>query len=238
MRGGKLRYVDTTEPESYIPDFGEIDPYSLSLTTLADAYGSDKGTIKHNYTSVYERLIEQYTFGQDKNNVELNILEIGIACGASLRSWATYLPKSKITGIDIRETCKDTCDGVENISTVIGDATSKMILGKLGTNSKYDFIIDDGSHISEHIYQSFNLLWPRVKDGGWYIIEDLSCTYNTPYTEEMNKRLGMNFVNSRSTILKLMDLLCRSIDSKSNLVDKMEYHPQLLAIKKREATNK
>ena len=56
-RGGIKRYLDTVKPEEYTPDFGDIDPKTLSLTALADAYGSDKGKIKHNYTKFYEELI-------------------------------------------------------------------------------------------------------------------------------------------------------------------------------------
>ena len=49
-RGGVRRYLDTVAPEEYVPSFGEVNPKDLSLTGLADLYGSDKGRIKHNYT--------------------------------------------------------------------------------------------------------------------------------------------------------------------------------------------
>jgi len=87
-RGGVKRYLDTVKPEEFIPNFGDIDPKNLSLTALADAYGSDKGTIKHNYTQVYERLIEELLRGQDRLIGLLQIVEFGIACGASIRMWS------------------------------------------------------------------------------------------------------------------------------------------------------
>ena len=40
-----------------------------------------------------------------------------------------------------------------------------------------DLIIDDGSHINELTFSSFNLFWPLLKDGGHYIIEDTNCCY-------------------------------------------------------------
>jgi hypothetical protein len=35
-------------------------------------------------------------------------------------------------------------------------------------SGKIDFIIDDGSHISEHIITSFKTLYPHIKKGGYY----------------------------------------------------------------------
>ena len=57
-RGGVRRYLDTVAPEEYVPNFGEINPQDLSLTGLADLYGSDKGRIKHNYTKHYQQIID------------------------------------------------------------------------------------------------------------------------------------------------------------------------------------
>ena len=56
-RGGVRRYLDTVPPEEYLPDTGEVNLLEMSLTGLADLYGSDKGTIKHRYAEVYEPLI-------------------------------------------------------------------------------------------------------------------------------------------------------------------------------------
>ena len=41
----------------------------------------------------------------------------------------------------------------------------------------FDVIIDDGSHLVDHIIGSFEILWPKVKSKGFYCIEDLGCTY-------------------------------------------------------------
>jgi hypothetical protein len=42
----------------------------------------------------------------------------------------------------------------------------------------FDIIIDDGSHVGEHILTSFKILWSTVKPGGYYIIEDLHSIYS------------------------------------------------------------
>ena len=81
-RGGVRRYLDTVAPEEYVPMFGEVNPQDLSLTGLADLYGSDKGRIKHNYTMHYERIIEDLCRleGVPRADCMFDIAEAGIAC--------------------------------------------------------------------------------------------------------------------------------------------------------------
>ncbi len=40
-----------------------------------------------------------------------------------------------------------------------------------------DIILDDGSHVSDHQKISFETLWPLLKVGGLYVIEDLHTAY-------------------------------------------------------------
>jgi demethylmacrocin O-methyltransferase len=40
-----------------------------------------------------------------------------------------------------------------------------------------ELIIDDGSHINEHIITTFKHLFPRLKEGGYYVIEDTQTSY-------------------------------------------------------------
>ena len=115
-RGGARRYLDTTPPEEHRPQFGEVNLSQLSLTGLADLYGSDKGTIKHNYAVVYERIVHQLLNGRNRLDSEINIGEVGVACGASLRMWGNYLPSSKIFGFDVRVDCRKLCSDLERIN--------------------------------------------------------------------------------------------------------------------------
>lgn len=41
----------------------------------------------------------------------------------------------------------------------------------------FDIILDDGSHISEHIITSFTTLFSELKPGGLYVIEDTQTSY-------------------------------------------------------------
>ena len=232
VRGGKLRYVDTTPPEDFIPDLSALDPSQLSLTELADAHGTDKGSLKHNYCEHYSHLIDSLVGDSGRLTKQLTILEIGVACGASLRTWSAYLPKSKIVGIDIREECQSLCKDVANIEILIGNATSKESLDAILPDISFDLIIDDGSHISEDINRSFELLWGKINPGGVYAVEDLACTYNQEYGEHISALFGNRVTNSRNSTLMLLDFLTKSCDEGTHSIKEISYHPQLLLIRK------
>ena len=40
-----------------------------------------------------------------------------------------------------------------------------------------DIIIDDGSHLNEHVIESFRLLFPSLAPGGLYVVEDTQTSY-------------------------------------------------------------
>jgi len=231
-RGGIRRYLDTVKPSDFIPEIGDVPLRHISLTGLADLFGTDKGSIKHHYTSVYERIINSLSPTSDIKLLKLDILEIGVACGSSLRMWASYLPQSSIYGCDIRSECLTLCRDVPNVKIFIADATSPEFLSCPDVPSSFDFIIDDGSHITEHIVATFNSAWSRLRSGGYYIVEDLACTYNPQYTENFRNNFSQPHIrNERNTLLHLVDSLMRDCDSHVH-IDFFEYYPQLLVIKK------
>ena len=41
----------------------------------------------------------------------------------------------------------------------------------------WDIIIDDGSHINSHQIETFKILFPKLKIGGYYFIEDVQTSY-------------------------------------------------------------
>ena len=93
------------------------------------------------------------------NSTELNILEIGVAEGHGLRALKTYFPNSKIVGVDIVRECKKNEE--ENIEVIVGSQVDPNILNIL-KERKFDLIIDDGSHKNEHVFLTFNELFPSL----------------------------------------------------------------------------
>jgi hypothetical protein len=226
-RGGVRRYLDTVNPEEYVPNVGEVDLTELSLQGLADLYGSDKGTIKHNYTKHYEKIVSDLLAGRDRKKAELYVVEAGVACGASLRMWGNYLPASKIVGYDIRPECKKLCEDMENVKIEIENLCEN---GRVLTPN-IDLFVDDASHIAEDMVVMFVNCFNRVRSGGYYVIEDLGCTYNDEYTKQYRKYFDPKAVNSRDSIARFMSDIMRWTDAKQTIAE-IHYYPQMLVIKR------
>jgi len=121
---------------------------------------------------------------------KIKFLEIGLGCdmfygpGASSRLWNAYLHKdSEIWMADIDKTCVQKYSEQlkeSNIKTLIGSQDSietlKLWIQQSGGN--FDIIVDDGGHKNTHIKTSFDYLWPTLKNGGFYFIEDMHVAYN------------------------------------------------------------
>ncbi|MGH6890956.1 MAG: hypothetical protein ACREEP_01740, partial [Dongiaceae bacterium] len=161
--------LDTTAPVDYEPP-SHIDYARASLTEIADHFKTDKGSIKHDYTAVYERY-----FGPLRTQSGLCLMEIGVACGSSLKMWSKYFHDARILGVDIRPDCAKLCRLYPNIAIMIQNATLAPVEGR------FDIIIDDGSHVSADIVDTFRLNWPNLKAGGLFVVEDLKCTHNPQY---------------------------------------------------------
>lgn len=141
-----------------------------SLDEIGLKYGTDKSSNGHNYLNYYD----QFFSAIRQNN--LTVLEIGVWEGASLKMWEEYFPFAKIIGADIDE--KKQYES-ERISTVIADQGSVgalVLLGEELINSNgVDIIIDDGSHEGQHQLLSFETLFPYLRSGGYYCVEDTLC---------------------------------------------------------------
>ena len=141
------------------------------------------------YESYFDRLREK----------EINILEIGVDKGDSLRLWRDYFTKAKICGLDIVK--KDF--SINNVEIFCGDQSDHNFLSKIVEKyGKFDVIIDDGCHVSKHIISSFNYLFDYLSENGLYIIEDLQTSYIPRFGgSRLNlnkKKTSMNFIKTLS----------------------------------------
>ena len=149
-------------------------PFS-TLHQLGIRYGTDKWNEYHTYKGVsYLDVYEKY-FAPIRRE-RLNVLEIGVLHGNSLRTWKAFFPKAQLFGLDIDPRCKEFEE--DRISITIGSQTDARILTALAEKAgHFDIVIDDGSHVNHHILTSFKYLFPRVTPGGFYAMEDLGGTY-------------------------------------------------------------
>lgn len=175
---------------------------TAGLNDLAARCGSDKWGGLHWYTPHYTNHFSPLRYDPVK------VLEIGIggykyaSCGGeSLYMWQHFFPRGLVYGLDIYPK-----PGVRGprIRTIQGSQNDPSFLRSLAAEfGPFDIVIDDGSHINEHVRTSFEELFGSVRPGGYYVIEDLHTSFWPEFGGEAPP------CSSRTTIGLLKDLLER-----------------------------
>jgi hypothetical protein len=113
-----------------------------------------------------------------------NIFEIGIWDGGSTAYWFEYFNAQKIVAVDhlTREDTKyfrsyvETRDLADRVKTYWGvdQGDSSVLLEIIDKefDEPLDLVIDDGSHLPQETKSSFETLYPLLRPGGIYVIED------------------------------------------------------------------
>ncbi len=141
-----------------------------SMDELARETGTDKASDGHHYTQVYEALFRPL------RSRPITLLEIGVWESASLALWERYFTKATVVGIDLD--LSRSRFQLERAIAIQGDATDPDRLHSLiDAHAPFDIVIDDGSHFAAHAQTSFHHLWPHMRPGGYYCIEDLHAYY-------------------------------------------------------------
>jgi hypothetical protein len=150
--------------------------YMNNYPTINHLHRNKKGKVSdkwESYLSFYEDVFSTYRIKP------IRLLEIGIQNGGSLETWSSYFQNGDMfIGCDIDEKCQNLVYDDPRITVVVGDANKLEAFSKITSlSSNYDIIIDDGSHISIDIINSFLNYFPILKPGGTYIVEDTHCLY-------------------------------------------------------------
>jgi len=89
--------------------------------------------------------------------------------------WRTYFPRGRVYGIDIYD---KRLHDERRITTFQGSQADQAFLSAVATAiGDIDIVIDDGSHVNEHVLRSFAFLFPRLSENGIYVIEDTQTSY-------------------------------------------------------------
>lgn len=125
----------------------------------------------HHYLPIYDRHLKVF------KNRPLRFLEIGVSKGGSLSMWRKYFGQDAIIyGVDIDPNCMryDGLDAQVRIGSQDNEQFISKVIEEMGG---VDIVLDDGSHVSKHIRSTFNVAFPKLSDGGLYIVEDLHAAY-------------------------------------------------------------
>jgi hypothetical protein len=173
------RVLSTSTFQAFAEAGAEANDVAL-LKKYFDLHGSDKAS-RHDYYVVYASLLG------DRNEVA-KVFEIGLGTnytdvvstmgkgghpGASLRAFRDYCPNAMIYGADFdRRILFDE----DRIRTFFVDQTESETFSPLGDwiGSDFDLMIDDGLHAPDANLHSLTFFLPRIRVGGWAVVEDIS----------------------------------------------------------------
>lgn len=171
----------------------------VSLKQLLQNSGTDK-LWRHGYHRYYSEI-----FAAFRSKKDVRILEIGVEHGRSLVTWANFFENAApdgIQGVSFRHTgdfLKSSCEVeklelCKKVRVFYGDQSNSTFLNELVRDGAlidpeshlrevdwqkcgWDIVIDDGSHLPRHQLISFYKLFPFVRPGGVYVIEDIETSY-------------------------------------------------------------
>jgi SAM-dependent methyltransferase len=166
-----------------------------------------------------------------------NMLEFGIFQGGSPALYSLWLDLDKFVGVDICppvEPFEDFCrhhEAGRKIRTYYGvsqsdqDRIEEIVRNEFGA-APIDVIIDDASHQYQHTRRTFEIAFPLLRPGGWYIIEDWGWGH-WPNWKQFEKTYGEQ--TSLSMLIMELLMLCAS---RSDLVSEVRVFPAFAFIRK------
>lgn len=148
------------------------------LDQLAIKYGTDKSSKIHNYTELYAFYLDQL------RSQPVRVLELGWGGhedpdkgGASAQMWRDYFPNGTVVCIDLEE--KTITDAHKGLHFRRGSQADPEFINQIAEEfGPFDLIVDDASHLSSLTIKSWQLLYPHLKSGGIYVVEDTHMAYH------------------------------------------------------------
>ena len=147
-----------------------------TLDQIFIKHETDKSSKSHNYSPYYEMFFAPY------RNEPITLLEIGVYAGASMNAWKEYFPKANIYGADISYHPELNQERVFMLEADQNKVEDMQRLGALNA----DIVVEDAAHTSKLQISSFETIFPMLKSGALYVIEDLLCSYDSRWNEGAN----------------------------------------------------
>ena len=143
------------------------EAFAATISTALNASYSDKAS-GHGYDKVFAHLFGGKTVD--------NFLEIGLFLNelqhTDLNAWASVFPSANIYGADKKESQLFN-SGKISTHVVDQEVAASFDALKAAFAVEFDVVLDDASHIYANTVTTFEALFPAVKAGGMYLIEDI-----------------------------------------------------------------
>lgn len=124
--------------------------------------GTDKDH-PHGYLPDYERIAAAL-------GPAAVVCEVGVWHGGSLAMWQELFPQGTVIGVDT-DPASTWPAGTHRVVIRQEDPRLREAVTVFAPGG-LDLVVDDASHVAELTEATFLSLWPLVKAGGYYVVED------------------------------------------------------------------
>lgn len=172
----------------------------MTLDQLCKLHGSDKSSDHHNFCHIYEQWFLPW---KDK---PITLLELGVGGyhhidrgGGDLRAFEAWFKVASIHAIDIHQKRLPLKRAMTHVIAQDDAFALEELIKAIGTPS---IIIDDASHCNPLTIRSFEILFPLLKSGGIYCVEDVHTSYWDNDEFKGTQDLGGNMFSSAMNYFK------------------------------------
>lgn len=129
------------------------------------------------YFEIYRRNLQRFVGKAPR------VLEIGVYHGGGLDALRAFLgPEAHLIGLDLEPSARAACSGRHEV--IVGDQSDAELLRRIvEEHGPFDIIIDDGGHYVSQQIASIEALFPTVRAGGVYLVEDTHTSYWPTYQD-------------------------------------------------------
>jgi hypothetical protein len=163
-----------------------------TLDSIGIKNATDKASVfTRTYAKPHDYLRHLEQFFEPMRDKPIKLVECGVGGGESIKTWLEYFPHAHIFGVDIVSGTNPFNSPIiphphpdpvnDRYTFVQGDQSNPSFwatfIAQYGGD--WDVVIDDGSHVASDMKTTFTGLWPYLKSGSLYEIEDLNFDGNS-----------------------------------------------------------
>ena len=132
--------------------------------------------------------------------------------------------------------CEHRCEVLTDrrIQLLRGDQSKREDRERIAGSGPFDIVIDDGSHVPEHQIATFKTLWPALRGGGLYAVEDIETSYWRRGVKMYNQAVAGSVVSYFEHLIHtaVNGEYAENRSTFAGDIESMEFAPNLILIRK------